>query len=467
MKDCKATIEAFGVEITVQAIQHHRMPTPRPQWRYRVVSILVMLALLSLSGKFALATDGLESIGVSMQARARGGADVAVGDSAVSQIANPATLTLRPQALCQFDFSGQLVMPTIHWSTPIDSMKSDGLHPLANMAISIPVNERLTAGIGLHAKSGLITKFRARHLLIPFMRRRVGSDFKNASLSLNAGYKLADKLSIGGGLRAEILTCSLDAVLGPAAVSLDRGYASGGGFDLGIHYQPTESLALGVAYHSPTWFGDVSGGDAKAALLGLVPTTLGEGNVDTFRLPQQVQIGAAWDVNEWLKLVGESRWINWKRSSFNSATLAIDGPIDLRLPMDVGYRDMWVLIAGAEFKLDEHWTLAMGYNYASNPTPRSHLFPFLSSMLQHHITVGLRYEKDNWWVGAGYIYGFRASVKGAGHSDILMGLDYGFSEVSHQQHSMFFGFGFSLQESLVTSAHRHLHESDVDDAHSF
>ena len=87
----------------------------------KCVLFLVLLMLPSVQS--ASATNGIEPIGVSMEARMRGGADVAVGDSALSQIDNPATLSLQPRDVMTFDFAGQVIFPNCEWTGPIDKYK--------------------------------------------------------------------------------------------------------------------------------------------------------------------------------------------------------------------------------------------------------------------------------------------------------------------------------------------------------
>jgi len=389
----------------------------------------------------AFGTDGIEPIDVSTQARSRGGADVAVGDSALSQIENPANLAHHHEY--RLDFSAQATFPKCHWSSPVDSAASEvDVVPLGNLGLAVPVDDRLTLGLGLHSKAGLSSSYHLRHWLLPFFDRRVSSDLKDMSITGNVGYRLTDKLSIGAGLRAEVATAEFNVVLGPAGVHLGRGYAYGMGFQTGLHYQAREDLAFGLAYRSPTWFTDMSGGSAKASLFGLVPLDLGNVNLDEFRMPQKVTAGVAWDATDWLKLVGEARWIDYSSSSMNSVTVATDGWVDLRVPFPMGYRDQWVFIAGAEFALDERWTLGLGYNFCTETVPASNLVPIGSVIAQHNMTVGLRYDTGTWWVGGGYILGFPITVRNDGPSRIPLGIDYGYSSFEHVQQSLFFGLGY-------------------------
>jgi len=399
--------------------------------------------LAAVSSPRALASNGVEPTGISFQARARGGADVAIGDSALSQIDNPATLSLTPRGRSRFDFAGQFVFPDVRWNSPLGSYQSEvRMIPLADAAVAFPVSDRFTLGLALHAKSGIATRYDARHLLIPLQERRVGSDCKNVGLYLNGAYKLTDKLSVGGGIRGELLTAEFSTVLGPADVDFGRGYAYGLGFQLGMHYQATDTLTLGLGYRSPTWGSDLRGGRARASLLGALSIPLGDANINKVRLPQRVAAGAAWDVTDRCKLVGEVRWLNYSNSIWNNFTVATDGVVDLRVPMPMGYRDQWVFIVGAEFKLDEQWTLGVGYNYGRTPATGKHLLPVGTILAEHHATVGLRYARDQWWVGAGYILGFSSSMGGGGRSMIPLGIDYGASSIEQTQHSLIVGFGF-------------------------
>ncbi|MBI4582316.1 MAG: TonB-dependent receptor [Planctomycetes bacterium] len=406
------------------------------------VNLLVAAALL-LSPDLVQATDGLEPIGVSMQSRMRGGADVAVGDSALSQVDNPATLSLSPRGVLSLDEASKFAIVDLRWRGPIDTAESDQkfIH-LHNLGLAMPVNDRLTFGLALHSKAGLGTDFNIRNLLIPFIERHVHSDMKNIGVYADAAYKITDKLSLGAGARMEVATSRFGLVLGPAAVDFERGYAYGGGFQLGLHYQATEDLALGLGYRSPTWFNDLSGGSMKASLLGVLPVPLGQGSIPDLTLPQRVTAGAAWDITEWFKLIGEVRWIKYSDTTFDSTTVNSNGWIDLRYPFPMGYRDIWAFILGAEFKLNEHWTLGAGYHYLTTPVSRANLVPCVSIPIQHNATIGLRYETKRWWVGGGYVIGFPETLKGTGYSRIPLGIDYGFSEIRQAQHMISMGFGF-------------------------
>jgi len=53
-----------------------------------------------------------------------------------------------------------------------------------------------------------------------------------------------------------------------------------------MHYRASDDLTFGLAYRSPTWFGDLTGGRARASLFGILPVGLGDANIDELRLEQ-------------------------------------------------------------------------------------------------------------------------------------------------------------------------------------
>ncbi len=431
-------MEVFRLPIVIP--RHRVVPAAPVCIRFGTLPALLLCMLSSV----VLATDGLFPLGISTQSQARGGADVAVGDSAVSQVDNPATLSLWPRNRTRFDLAGEVGILPGHWRGPAGSADDQRLFGyLANVGLVMPLDDIFTLGFAVHSRAGTSALYENRHLMIPFIKRRVHGDLKIVAPQVNLGIKLTDKLSVGVGGRMDVATAEVSTVLGPADVDFGRGYAYGGGFQLGLHYEATDDLRFGVGYVSPAWCSDLAGDDLKASVLGILPVNLGDAGMDEFRLPQKVFLGTAWDATDWLTLHGEMRWLNWDKSTFHSTTIATDGLIDLRYPFPLGYQDQLVFIVGADIELSEHWTLGTGYHFGTEPVDPANLLPTGSVLPQHHATIGLRYHQDNWWIGGGYILSFPIHVTGPGYSDILLGLDYGHSEVWQTQHGFSIGFGFS------------------------
>ncbi len=366
---------------------------------------------------------------------------MAVGDTALSQIENPASLTLQPRRL---DFAGQLGFPVATWRGPLETVETrKKLIPLASIGFAQPLSDHTTFGLAVHSKAGLGTDYRMRHLLIPWMRRKVGSDMKCLDLQANLGHRLSERWSIGGGVRLGLVQAEFSTVLGPADVDFGAGRTLGAGFQFGVMHRPRDDLTLGFAYRSPTWAGDLKGGQGKASLFGLLPIELGGISMPDTSFPQRLAAGAAWDVTQRLKLVGEARWVNYSATSLNSGQIRTNGLVNLSVPWNLGYRDQWALTAGLEYRLAAHWVAGLGYHFATAPLSPDHLLPVGSIISQHHVTTGLRYEAQGWWVGGGYVCALPTRLAGRGNSAFPLGIDYAFSEIEQAQHLVQVGFGFN------------------------
>jgi long-subunit fatty acid transport protein len=361
------------------------------------------------------ASEGIEPIATSVQALARGGADVAVGDSTLSQIGNPATLTLMPRSGTRVDGLTEVAFLDVLWRRPLRSADTDRpMDFLGGSGLSHPINDRLTLGAAIHSKTAL-------------------------SLPLNVAYKVNDKLSVGGGARLVFVAAELETVVGPAAVDFGTGETLGGGFQFGLLFRPRKDLTFGLGYRSPTWLGALEGGPGKASLPGLLSVPMGRVRVDDVRLPQRVSVGAAWDITKRLKLTSEARWSNFRASSLYETTAQIEGLFDLRLPLRLGYDDVWAFMAGPQYRLSEHWKVACGYHYSTPAVPPRDLLAVGSAPSRHHATTGIWYEPDRWWAGVAYAITFPETLRGD-ESSWIPGI--GHRSVRHMQQAIAVGFGY-------------------------
>jgi long-chain fatty acid transport protein len=405
--------------------------------------------LLSLGfARAALATDGLEPIGISTQSLLRGGTDVAIGDSALSQIDNPATLTLVPRSV---DASGELLMPRTHWRGMNDSADSSiRCLPLGHIGLVLPDHDHFRFGLAAWSKSQLGASFRLRSAAFPFERRQTRADLRDVGFGLHAAVRVTDALSLGAGLRCEPVTGEFTSLAGPEQIHFGRGYGLGAGYQLGLHYRVTPGLTFGLGYRSPTWFQDVFGNHTSSGLTNdwevrspdAPPLHLGRALIDNMVLPQKVSAGVAWEANDRLRLSAEGRWINYENSSMYKARYDIDSSVRARLNSLIGYRDQFAIMVGAEYKLSDRWTVGAGYHHATDPISGRAFLPIADMIVVQHVTAGLTYRKDCWWIGGGYVLGLPSALAASPRTKVLLGFDSVDGEVRQTQQSLFFGCGY-------------------------
>lgn len=423
-------------------VEGHR---PRPSTRSgRLLTVAAAVAVVG--GGLALAaaaSDGVETLGVSFHDRGRAGTDVAVGDTALSPLLNPASVA-NFDAL-QVDFATSHILPQIRWQGLLDEADSTVRHiPLAGIGVAGALGGGWHGGLAVNAKSGLLSEMQFRHLTIPWMRREVGADVKNVMLSANVARRFGARLTLGAGVNIEYVSARFSEVLGPVDLEFGRGDAFGIGFQVGARYELTPAVTIAAAYRTPTWFGDVAGGRGRASLGGVIPLDLGPIRKADFKLPQRASLGVAWRPNGRLLLSAETRYVHHSGTSLDAVELHAARLPGVALSLPLGYRNQWIFKIGGEYRLDERWVIGAGYSYATNPVDPAALRAIASVMTQHHVSIGLRYEAENWWAGIGYGFAFPHGMNSSG-TRIPLGVDYAFSRVDHLQHEVFAGFGITLR----------------------
>jgi long-chain fatty acid transport protein len=414
----------------------------------RWLSLLLVGVVWAGAGRRVQASNGLEPIAISSRSQGRGGADTGVGDSALSQVDNPATLTL--QDCRTFDSVGKIILPRSEWVGPAGTVNSGyGVLPAFNFGMAAPLSDDLSWGWAVYTKTGEASKYDNAHLQIPQLVLTDRADLEDVAIEANLAYKITDQLSVGVGPRLEVASTRFTDVFGPAVFNFERGYAVGGGFQAGLYYKVCDTINVGVGYRSPTWCGSLDGGNAQIQFIGLLNTSadLGPVRIDNLRLPQRVSVGGSWDATDRLRLATEARWINYSDSTLNSTIIHQNGLAPLvpaGLPFPLRYKDEYVFIVGGDFKVDEHWTVRAGYNYGTPPVEHQGLLPTASVITTHNITAGLEYRKDNWWVNVGYILGLTTTLASSDVNGFLgTPNDYSASRLSLTEHTIFVGLGFN------------------------
>ena len=418
-------------------------PLPRHAWLCGLAALLFYLGL----APSAQATDGLEPIGLSVQSLLRGGSDVAIGDSALSQIDNPASLRLNRGAV---DVAGEFLMPVTRWRGVYDTSGSS-VHclPLGHIGLALPGNDRFNFGVAAWSKSQIATSFHLRPAATLGDPQRVNSDMRDFGFAFDGAVSVTDNLALGAGLRCELITGEFLSLAGPEQVYFGRGYGLGAGFQLGLHYRIVPGLTFGLGYRSPTWFQDLFGEHSSPAFSndwqvitpGYPGVDFGRATINDFVLPQKISAGLAWQATNRLRLSAEGRWLNYENSSMYRADYNLASS-RVNLNSTVGYRDQFAIMAGAEYKLTDHWTIGGGYHHASNPISRRAFLPIADMIVVHHLTAGLTYRQGHWWFGGGYILGLPNTLAAAPLTQILLGADSIRGELRQAQHSVFVGCGY-------------------------
>jgi long-chain fatty acid transport protein len=210
-----------------------------------------------------------------------------------------------------------------------------------------------------------------------------GRDLLN-ELSLQAivvqptlSYKITDRLGIGGGLNFAFgnvnlqRTLLLDTDAGEGQVELDGKADLGFGFNIGMFYQASDKVNLGMSYRSRIDM-NITGGSAEFTVPTAIRPQFPTGNTfnSSLPLPSVFTAGVGYLPTEKLELGFQVDFVGW--SAYES--LEFDFANNSNLLQDISaprnYQNSWVFHLGGEYKTSEKFALRAGAYYDLTPVEK-------------------------------------------------------------------------------------------------
>jgi long-subunit fatty acid transport protein len=398
--------------------------------------LLVLLTVLLFPSPARAQLDGISELGHSYQSDARGGCEVAIGDTALAHVRQPASVVLQPQG--KFDSKITTIFPINHWSD-----LSSGAYSTFNLALShnlgavYPLGEKSAVGLAWET-GGWSTRFKNGYVQFPGSTE-TSFDLKKSSIYANYGYKVTDKWFVGAGPHIEIVKFSTDLVVGSGVLKWPSSYSVGGGFQAGTLYRLTEKLQLGASYASSAYMKAMIAHNATYSVPGIGRFT-GPLSIKPYSMPGRVSFGVSYSATEKMKLATEAGYLNYRNSLWGKTR--IGGLINTSF--DPGFKDIWVINNGCDYDFTRHWSGSIGYAWNSNPIDRNQMVPSFVSNSQNMFTWGLRYRRGRWWTGFAHIIGLPAVTRSTPETHLAMGVDYQHSAVRQLLQSFNCGVGFAF-----------------------
>ena len=224
---------------------------------------------------------------------------------------------------------------------------------------------------------------------------KIESEYQLLKAPFGVSYGFTDRLSLGFSVVPAFSTFKVK----PASFAVpddangdgfatypkadDAEPAFGIGAQLGIRFEASDKLSLGLSYASPVWFEEFEW-DSEDEL----------GNDRNLKfsldLPAFFTAGVGYKPFDGTLIALDVRWINYsntegfKRDGFNQ-----DGSVK-----GFGWEDIWVIGFGIQQGLGKRFDLRLGYNYGENTVPSDLVFFNIPAPAigQHHITTGLTWH---------------------------------------------------------------------------
>ncbi len=224
-------------------------------------------------------------------------------------------------------------------------------------------------------------------------------------------YDINSSLSFGFAPTLSIAKIQVDPMFfgapnstGAYAPGADSDYTLGGGFQVGLYYNPEENYSLGISYKSPQWFDsfDVNTVDAS----GLAR----EISYD-LDYAQIVAVGGSYEPCEDLLFATDVKYIMYgEAEGFGDQGYAPDGRV-----MGLGWDNIFSVSTGVQKELTESISLRLGYLYNQNPISGDVAsFNVVSPLItQHLVSAGASFAIDEKLTfSLAYLHAFESDTGG-------------------------------------------------------
>ncbi|MBU1369007.1 MAG: outer membrane protein transport protein [Bacteroidetes bacterium] len=204
-------------------------------------------------------------------------------------------------------------------------------------------------------------------------------------------YKFSEKLGVGAGLVYTTGSVKLQKGLnyGPDTYAKLDGSASGIGFNLGVFYEASDKLSVGINYRSEITM-DVADGDAQFNVPASVGTSIPAENKfsASLPLPANFDFGLSFQASEKLLLAAEINWVMW--STYESLEFSFEQQGELLNSTNPrNYKDTFIPRIGAEYRFNDLFTFRAGAYYDQSPANEDYFTPETVSLDNVAFTLGL------------------------------------------------------------------------------
>ena len=390
----------------------------------------IAAAAMMVAGAFATQTYAagfqLSEQSAIQMGRAMAGAGI-VGDDLSAVHYNPAGMTLLSGTRMQA--TGTWVAVNLDYEGNYGQSENGRLKGQTIPAgfITHQINDSLWAGLGLTVPYGMGTEYGEGW---EGRERGTESMILTFDINPNLAWKVNDKLSVGGGIslqyaKAELGSGRIVSKNGHTINSNVKGDSWAWGWNVGVMFQPVETVRLGLAYRS-----NISHNADGHTTLNNVPVKTDNGLVLTnirsdmevrIKTPDTITFSATWEATDALRLSGTARWSKW--SNFKSLSLdnsgfghgqAVDRFAAAHSTITNNWDDTWFFSVGADYKLNGQWTIRGGVAYDQGPVENQYRMAVIPDTDRVWFSGGASYKyTDNLTFDFGATY-----IKGVGDTDL-------------------------------------------------
>lgn len=383
----------------------------------------IAAAAMMVAGAFATQTYAagfqLSEQSAIQMGRAMAGAGI-VGDDLSAVHYNPAGMTLLSGTRMQA--TGTWVAVNLDYESRDGSVTENGRlkgQTIPAGFITHQINDSLWAGLGLTVPYGMGTEFDENW---GGMDRGTESMILTFDINPNLAWKVNDKLSVGGGISLQYAKAELGfgfdvPSFKTVAHANVKGDSWAWGWNVGMMFQPVETVRVGLAYRSH--IAHNADGHTTLDINGM--RSLTSDMKVRIKTPDTITLSATWEATDALRLSGMARWSKW--SNFKSLSLDNSGfdnqMVDLiasaHSTITNNWDDTWFFSVGADYKLNGQWTVRGGVAYDQGPVENQYRMAVIPDTDRVWFSGGASYKyTDNLTFDFGATY-----IKGVGDKELV------------------------------------------------
>lgn len=380
----------------------------------------IAAAAMMVAGAFATQTYAagfqLSEQSAIQMGRAMAGAGI-VGDDLSAVHYNPAGMTLLSGTRMQA--TGTWVAVNLDYESRDGSVTENGRlkgQTIPAGFITHQINDSLWAGLGLTVPYGMGTEFDENW---GGMDRGTESMILTFDINPNLAWKVNDKLSVGGGISLQYAKAELGfgfdvPSFKTAAHANVKGDSWAWGWNVGMMFQPVETVRVGLAYRSH--IAHNADGHTTLDINGMGSRT--SDMKVRIKTPDTITLSATWEATDALRLSGTARWSKW--SNFKSLSLDNSGfgsapAIAAPSTITNNWDDTWFFSVGADYKLNGQWTVRGGVAYDQGPVENQYRMAVIPDTDRVWFSGGASYKyTDNLTFDFGATY-----IKGVGDKELV------------------------------------------------
>lgn len=375
----------------------------------------IATAAMMVAGAFATQTYAagfqLSEQSAIQMGRAMAGAGI-VGDDLSAVHYNPAGMTLLSGTRMQA--TGTWVAVNLDYEGNYGQSENGRLKGQTIPAgfITHQINDSLWAGLGLTVPYGMGTEYGEGW---EGRERGTESMILTFDINPNLAWKVNDKLSVGGGISLQYAKAELGMGMGPMQANV-KGDSWAWGWNVGLMFQPVETVRLGLAYRSHIAHNAEGHTDVKG-LQNLTSDMMTSDMKVRIKTPDTVTLSATWEATDALRLSGTARWSKWSNfRTLDVQNLDFPPPLDAyaNVPVENNWDDTWFFSVGADYKLNGQWTVRGGVAYDQGPVENQYRMAVIPDTDRVWFSGGASYKyTDNLTFDFGATY-----IKGVGDTDL-------------------------------------------------